>query len=84
MLDKFAKKEAPIQGLAGMGGGVTRFGGATGTEYWIAESRDGSVSAYGQYVDVNSNGDISVSSAPDPGNYVTEMSPLELTSTYCP
>lgn len=73
MFNEFSKKEAPIQGLAGMGGGVTRFGGAGATEYWIAESRDGSVNAYGQYVSVNSNGDISVSAAPDPGNYVTEM-----------
>ena len=56
-----------------MGGGVVRFGGASGVEYWIAESRDGSVNAYGQHVDVNANGDIAVTAAPDPGNYVTEL-----------
>ena len=73
MLNIWHKKEAPIAGLSGMGGGVVRFGGASGVEYWIAESRDGSVNAYGQHVDVNANGDIAVTAAPDPGNYVTEL-----------
>ena len=73
MLDRWFKKEKPLQGLTGMGGGVVRFGGAGGVEYWIAESRDGSVNAYGQHIDVNANGDIAVSAAPDPGNYVTEL-----------
>ena len=68
------KKEKPFLGYGGFGGASTglAFGGSS-TEYWIAESRDGSVHAYGQFVSVNSNGDISVSAAPDPGNYVTEM-----------
>jgi len=74
MFNEFNKKEKPFLGYAGFGGASTglAFGGSS-TEYWIAESRDGSVHAYGQFVSVNSNGDISVSAAPDPGNYVTEM-----------
>ena len=43
MLDLFAKKEAPIQGMMGMGGGVVRFYSASGGDpdgYWFLTSGD--------------------------------------------
>ena len=61
MLNEFLKKEAPIQGLAGMGGGVPSrlFGTVTPPDNWIV-TLGGSSSDQGNGVGVSTSGDIYV------------------------
>ena len=60
MLDKWHKKEAPIQGLAGFGGGVvSKMLGAGGYEYWIA-TIGGSSDDEAQDIAIDSNENIFV------------------------
>lgn len=59
MLDKFAKKEAPIQGMIGFGGGVVRVASSGGESYWITYIRRSNgydLSPYG--LDVDSSGNL--------------------------
>jgi len=59
MLDKFAKKEAPIQGLAGLGGGVVRVASSGGESYWITYTRrSGGYNLYAYGLDVDSSGNV--------------------------
>tara|TARA_Y100000287_G_scaffold164940_1_gene146556 strand:- start:69 stop:1454 length:1386 start_codon:yes stop_codon:yes gene_type:complete len=57
MLDKFAKKEAPIQGIAGLGGGVVRVASSGGESYWITYTRrNNDYDLYAHGLDVDSSG----------------------------
>ena len=57
MLDKFAKKEAPIQGIAGLGGGVVRVASSGGESYWITYTRrSGSYELYAKNIVIDSGG----------------------------
>ena len=61
MLNEFSKKEAPIQGLTGLGGGVPSrlFGTVTPPDNWIV-TLGGSSSDQGNGVGVSTSGDIYV------------------------
>ena len=57
MLDKFAKKEAPIQGMIGFGGGVVRLASSGGESYWITYTRrSGSYELYARSIAIDSGG----------------------------
>tara|TARA_Y100000004_G_scaffold181154_1_gene226526 strand:+ start:258 stop:1637 length:1380 start_codon:yes stop_codon:yes gene_type:complete len=58
MLDKFTKKEAPIQGIAGLGGGVVRVASSGGGEsYWITYTRrSSSYELYSKSIVIDSSG----------------------------
>jgi uncharacterized delta-60 repeat protein len=60
MLNNFIKKEAPIQGLIGLGGGVTRISSSGGESYWIATVVQSGQSFVNRSLTVDSSGNVYV------------------------